>query len=78
MFFQLHAFDRAGAVKNDPERTLGHQRGIELLQGTGCRIARIGKCRETLFGPIGIQFFEAALVHVNFTAHFKDGRRISF
>ena len=43
MLFQLYAFDRAGAVKNDPSGRLRHDRGIELLQRTGCGIARIGE-----------------------------------
>ena len=31
MFFQLHSLDRAGSVKNDSERALGHQRWIKLF-----------------------------------------------
>ena len=78
MFFQLHAFDRAGAVKNDSKRAPGHKRGIELLQRTRGRIARIGERRQALFGALGIHFFEPVLIHENFAAHFKDGRSISF
>jgi hypothetical protein len=78
MFFQLDAFDRAGAIKNDSERAPGHKRGIELLQRTGCCVARIGERRQALFDAIGIHFFEPVLIHENFAAHFKDGRRIPF
>ena len=54
MLIQLRAFDRAGAVQNNAERTLRGDRRIELLERTGGGVARICEERQTRFGALGV------------------------
>jgi hypothetical protein len=71
---QLQSFDRAGSVTHHPERPLCRDRRIELLEGTGRRIARICERWQTRFLALRIQFREAFLVHEDFAAHFQQRR----
>ena len=71
------AFDCAGPVKDNSEWSLRDRFWIEMLQRTGCGIARIRKYRKSRGFAFLIEFLEPSLVQISFAAHFENAWRVA-
>ena len=77
MLLQLNAFDRAGPVKNDAERTLAAIAGSSCFSEPAAALRGLAKAGRPGFASLRIQFRETVLVHEDFAAHFQNPRRAS-
>ena len=72
---EFRAFIRAQSVGQEGQRPGGHLPGVQLLEGSGGGVARVGECGEPVGVPFFVQFGKGFIGHEDFPAHFQHGRR---
>ena len=72
---EFRAFIRAQSMGQEGQRTGGHLPGVQLLEGSGGGVARVGEGGEPVGVPFFVQFGEGFIGHEDFPAHFQHGRR---
>src|SRR5947209_2089524 len=72
MEMHFRAFDRAGPIKNDSERSFCGDVWIELFKRTGRCVSRIGKQWQSGGFTLFVQFLETCLIQVGFAANFEN------
>ena len=72
---EFRAFIRAQSVGQEGQRSGGHLPGVQLLEGSGGGVARVGESGEPVGVPFFVQFGEGFIGHEDFPSHFQHGRR---
>src|SRR6267378_8369460 len=72
MKIDIYALGCAGPVKNQAERALRRVFRIKMFERAGSGIAGIREQRQSRSFPLFVQFLEAILVEIGFSAHFEN------
>src|SRR5690348_16396938 len=72
MEIDLRAFDSAGSIKNHSERSFCRDVWIEVLERTCGRVSRISEQRQSRGFAFPVQFLEACLIEISFSANFEN------
>src|SRR5437899_11178851 len=68
------AFELADPIKDDIQRSFGDDTRVKLLERSGCRVSRIGKCLLARGFAFGIEFLETGFGEINLAPHFHQIR----
>ena len=71
---EFRPFIRAKPVGQEGQGTGGHLPGVQLLEGSGGGVARVGEGGEPFGVPFLVQFGKGFIGHEDLPAHFQHGR----